>query len=82
AEIDAGAPRERVADELGDILFVVANLARRLEVDPEAALRGTNAKFETRFRHVEARLAETGRTPADSTLEEMEAYWQEAKRLP
>lgn len=82
AEMDAGASKERVADELGDILFVVANLARRLEVDPEAALRGTNAKFEKRFRHVEARLAETGRTPADSTLDEMEGYWQEAKRLP
>ncbi len=82
AEIDAGAPRDRMADELGDILFVVANLARRLEIDPEAALRGTNAKFETRFRHVEARLAESGRTPAESTLAEMEGYWQEAKRLP
>jgi nucleoside triphosphate diphosphatase len=82
AEIDDGAARARMADELGDVLFVVANIARRLDIDPEAALRGTNAKFEKRFRHVEARLDETGRAPADSTLAEMEGYWQEAKRLP
>lgn len=76
---DAPAP-ERVADEMGDLLFAVTNLARRLEVDPETALRGTNAKFERRFRHIEGRLAEQGKTPADSTLEEMETLWQEAKR--
>jgi ATP diphosphatase len=69
----------RVSDELGDVLFAVANLARHCKVDPEAALRGTNDKFERRFRHIESRLAEQGRKPADATLDEMEALWQEAK---
>lgn len=69
----------RVADELGDVLFAVANLARHCKVDPEVALRATNDKFEKRFRHIERRLAETGRKPADASLEEMEALWQEAK---
>ncbi|MBL8675126.1 MAG: nucleoside triphosphate pyrophosphohydrolase [Rhodospirillales bacterium] len=79
AEVDTGAPVERVADEIGDVLFAVANLARHLKVDPEAALRATNAKFERRFRHIEARLMETGRAPETATLDEMEALWQEAK---
>ncbi len=69
----------RIADELGDVLFAVANLARHCKVDPEAALRSTNDKFERRFRYVERRLAEQGRKPAEATLEEMEALWQEAK---
>lgn len=69
----------RLADELGDVLFAVANLARHCKVDPEAALRATNDKFERRFRHIERRLAEAGRKPADATLEEMEVLWQEAK---
>jgi nucleoside triphosphate diphosphatase len=69
----------RVQDELGDVLFAVANLARHCKVDPEAALRSTNDKFERRFRHVERRLAEQGRAPSEATLEEMEAFWQEAK---
>ncbi len=80
AELAAGAvDPARVTDELGDVLFAVANLARHCKVDPEAALRSTNDKFERRFRHIERRLAETGRTPSDATLEEMEALWQEAK---
>ena len=61
------------------MLFAVANLGRHLKLDPEAALRATNDKFERRFRHIERRLAEAGRTPAEATLEEMEALWQEAK---
>ena len=69
----------RVADELGDVLFAVANLARHCQVDPEAALRSTNDKFERRFRYVEQRLAGQGRTPAEATLEEMEALWRDAK---
>lgn len=69
----------RVLDELGDVLFAVANLARHAKIDPEAALRSTNDKFERRFRYVEKRLAEQGRKPADATLDEMEAFWQEAK---
>jgi MazG family protein len=71
--------QSRISDELGDVLFAVANLARHCKVDPEAALRATNDKFERRFRYVEKRLAEDGRKPAEATLEEMEALWQEAK---
>ena len=67
------------AEELGDLLFVVANLARHLKVDPEAALRAANAKFTRRFRHIEASLAAKGSSPAAATLEEMEALWQDAK---
>ncbi|MFM2042190.1 MAG: nucleoside triphosphate pyrophosphohydrolase [Pseudomonadota bacterium] len=69
-----------VQDELGDLLFALVNLARRLDVDPETALRGTNAKFDRRFRQVEGWLAEQGRGPAEATLEEMEALWVRAKR--
>ncbi len=80
AEIDTPSPvPARQADELGDVLFAVANLGRHLSIDPETALRGTNDKFRRRFAHIEARLAETGRTPADATLDEMEALWVEAK---
>jgi ATP diphosphatase len=74
------AQRTRIGEELGDLLFVIANVARHLEIDPEAALRGTNAKFQRRFRHIEARLAEDGRTPAQSDLAEMDRLWDEAKR--
>ncbi len=66
-------------DELGDVLFAFANLARHLKVDPDAALRSTNEKFVRRFRHIERRLAEAGRTPVDASLAEMEALWTEAK---
>ena len=79
-EIEAGTvDRARLTDELGDVLFAVANLARHCKVDPEVALRATNDKFEKRFRYIEKRLAEQGRKPADASLEEMEAFWQEAK---
>ena len=80
AELAAGdVDQERLADEFGDVLFAVANLARHCRVDPETALHATNDKFERRFRHIERRLAETGRKPAEVTLQEMEALWQEAK---
>ena len=69
-----------IADEFGDLLFVVVNLGRHLGVDPEAALRGTNAKFTRRFRAIEAALAAAGRTPADATLDEMDAIWTAVKR--
>ncbi len=79
-EIEAGAvDQARLTDELGDVLFAVANLARHCKVDPEVALRATNDKFEKRFRYIEKRLAEQGRKPADASLDEMEAFWQEAK---
>ncbi len=78
-EITAG-DREKIRDEMGDLLFVVANLARKLEVEPEDALRAANAKFVRRFHHIEARLAETGRKPEDSDLAEMDGLWNEARR--
>jgi ATP diphosphatase len=68
-----------VEEEFGDLLFVMANLARHWQVDPEAALRAANAKFERRFRRIEDWLAEGGRHPADSTLAEMDALWNRAK---
>ncbi|MFM9843075.1 MAG: nucleoside triphosphate pyrophosphohydrolase [Dongiaceae bacterium] len=80
AELDSGGKPERVLDEVGDLLFVCANLARHLDVDPEAALRHANGKFERRFRHIEQRLAGLGRSLADSDLDEMENLWQEAKK--
>ena len=80
AELEAGkVEQDRLQDELGDVLFAVANLARHCKVDPEVALRATNDKFEKRFRYIERQLAETGRKPAESSLEEMESLWQEAK---
>lgn len=68
-------------EEIGDLLFVVANLARHAKVDPEQALRLANAKFERRFGHIERRLADAGRSPKHATLEEMEVLWGEAKKL-
>jgi ATP diphosphatase len=79
AEIASGAPHDRLEDELGDLLFTVVNLARHLDVDAEAALRRTNAKFLRRFRHVETRLAEDSRGPEASDLDEMDRLWNEAK---
>lgn len=80
-EHQAGSSRERLQDEMGDLLFAVANLARKLAVDPEQAIRGTNRKFLRRFHHVESRLAEQGLGPADVGLDEMDRYWDEAKAL-
>ncbi len=70
---------KRVAEEFGDLLFVMANIARHLRVDPEAALRDANAKFVRRFESIEAALASEGRKPEDATLEEMNQLWDEAK---
>jgi MazG family protein len=70
---------KRVAEELGDLLFVMANIARHLKADPEAALRDANAKFVRRFRSIEDALAKEGRKPEDATLEEMDALWDAAK---
>lgn len=70
---------DALTEEIGDLLFVMANLARHLKVDPEAALRATNRKFTRRFARIEDWLAETGRTPADSDLAEMDALWNRAK---
>jgi len=76
-----GADPDRLADEVGDMLFVVANLARNLGLDPEACLRAANAKFARRFNAVERRLAEAGQSPADATLDAMETLWAAVKRL-
>ena len=80
AEIEAG-DLEKAKGELGDLLFVCANLARKLDVDPEAALRLTNQKFISRFRYIEAQLARRGSSPEGSTLEEMDRLWNEAKAV-
>ena len=84
AEIAEGST-QALSNEVGDMLFAAVNLARHLKVDPEAALRSANAKFERRFAHIEMRLAEGGRTPDGASLDEMERLWVEAKaeeRLP
>ncbi len=78
AELRAASAEEK-AEEYGDLLFAMANAARHLGIDPEAALRDANAKFERRFRHIEARLAERGKEPGQSDLAEMDALWDEAK---
>ena len=77
-EIAAG-DQAKAREELGDLMFVCANLARKLDAEPEDALRAANAKFVRRFAHIEARLAEQGRAPSDSNLAEMDALWDEAK---
>ena len=73
------ASRDQIAEELGDLLFVVANVARHLEIDPETSLRAANDKFRRRFGYIEQRLAESGRTPEQSDLAEMDRLWDDAK---
>jgi ATP diphosphatase len=73
------APDAEKAAEFGDILFAMANVARHLGIDPEGALRATNAKFERRFRYIETELEKMGKRPADSNLQEMDALWNAAK---
>jgi MazG family protein len=80
AEARTGASQAEIEDEIGDILFVLVNLARWVKVDPEQALRRSNAKFRRRFAHVETALRERGRSLADSNIEEMESLWQQAKQ--
>ena len=76
----SGLPHAKIEEEIGDLLLVVVNLARHLKVDPEAALRVTNAKVVNRFGFVEGELAAKGRVAADASLDEMEALWQAAKK--
>lgn len=71
---------DRVRDEIGDVLFSIVNLSRHLKINSEEALRSTNRKFEERFLYIEERLRERGKDPASSTLGEMDALWDEAKR--
>ncbi len=77
SENDADA----IAEEIGDLLFVVSNLARHLKVEPESALRAANAKFERRFRFIEQALRDAGRNMEDCALDELDALWGEAKKL-
>ena len=81
ARAAAGDTTPEVAREVGDLVFAVVNLARKLGVDPERELRATMHRFRERFVHIEKRLAESGRSPSQSDLEEMDALWEEAKRL-
>jgi MazG family protein len=78
-EAIASGDQDHIAEELGDLLFVISNLARKLSVDPESALRSANSKFERRFRWIEQRLAEEGKTCSDVDLDVMEAHWVSAK---
>jgi len=77
-EIEAG-DKAKAREELGDLLFVCANLARKLDIEPEDALRATNSKFSRRFAYIEKALAGDGRTPDQSDLAEMDALWNDAK---
>lgn len=79
AEARKALPQDKIEEEMGDLLFVMANLARHLKVDPETALRRANAKFTRRFAHIEAALAQDGKRPEDSDLQEMDALWDAAK---
>jgi uncharacterized protein YabN with tetrapyrrole methylase and pyrophosphatase domain len=73
--------KEKLQVELGDLLFSLCNVSYFLKLNPEDGLRATLAKFEGRFRHVEKKLKELGKTPEQSNLEEMDRFWEEAKKL-
>lgn len=79
--VESGAPTSETEEEFGDLLFALVNYARFAGINPENALRRTNGKFVRRFRHVEERLREEGRTPAEATLDAMDTLWDEAKDL-
>ncbi len=78
-ELASGGEHQRLSDEVGDLLFSCVNLARHLEVDPEVAMRGVNSRFEQRFRYMERRLSERGDTLQQTSLDELERLWQQAK---
>ncbi|MBF9232592.1 nucleoside triphosphate pyrophosphohydrolase [Microvirga alba] len=79
-EATSSHSRDKIEDEIGDLIFAVTNLARHFDIDPETALRRTNAKFERRFRAIESALEKQSKTLDDASLEEMEQLWVEAKR--
>ncbi len=79
SEIEGNAPTERISAELGDLLFTLVNVGRKLNIDPETALRAQLERFKRRFRHIEVRAAESDRLLNSLTLDEMEVFWQEAK---
>lgn len=78
--INGNASYKKIADEVGDLLFVAVNVARLLGIDPESALKSSNRKFRRRFQYIEERLREQGRAPSDSDHIEMNELWEEAKR--
>jgi uncharacterized protein YabN with tetrapyrrole methylase and pyrophosphatase domain len=80
AAISDQESEERIGQEIGDLLFAASQLARHYRLNPETALREANARFERRFRHVEAKLADKGRSPAEANMDELEALWGEAKK--
>ena len=80
--VNADASRERAEEEMGDLLFAIANLARKLGIEPETALRKANDKFTRRFGTLERTVAESGRTMSAMTLDELEQEWQRAKTAP
>ena len=80
AELSGQPNLAAISDEIGDLLFSLVNVCRYLKIDPENALRNANTKFERRFRYVERRLKEQGRTPEEATLEEMDVLWEEGKK--
>jgi ATP diphosphatase len=80
-EAMANGDQASIKDEFGDVLFALVNLGRHLKIDSEAALSGTNEKFRSRFHHVERALGASGRTLDASSLDEMEALWQQAKKV-
>jgi uncharacterized protein YabN with tetrapyrrole methylase and pyrophosphatase domain len=73
--------RERLEDEVGDLFFVLVNIARYLSLDPELALKKSNRKFKRRFQWMEERLHDSGRKPQDVSMEELESLWQQSKEL-
>jgi uncharacterized protein YabN with tetrapyrrole methylase and pyrophosphatase domain len=73
--------KQRLEDEVGDLFFVLVNIARYLSLDPESALRKTNRKFRRRFHWMEKQLQASGRSPREATAEELESLWQQAKEL-
>lgn len=79
-EAVAAGDRQRISDEIGDLLYAIVNLTRHFEIDPEACLRRTIGRFERRFCRVEERLAREGKSPWGLDLDELEAHWQAAKR--
>lgn len=79
-EARATMTHAEITDEMGDVLFAMANVARHLGVDPEAAMRGANAKVERRWKYIETQLEAENRTPAETPLAEMDALWEEAKK--
>ena len=80
SEVDNGSPKELVENELGDLLFAIVNYSRFLKVNPDDALEHTNRKFKSRFQYIEQKAAENGKSLLDMNIDEMEFFWQEAKK--